>query len=239
MREAPNSKIDIRQMLIYEDEHLLVVDKPSGLLTIKDDKGGLNLYHELYDYVSAQGRNKKLFVVHRLDRDTSGLLVFAKDIRTKTILQECFEAQAVVRKYEAVTKGNAIPVRESRRIVISIDEDKLHNVNIVPEGRGKRCVTNVTCLYSKNGYSYLDISLVTGRRNQIRLSLNSIGMPIVGDKKYDGEKSSRMKLNAYLLEFPDSLGLSKNKFEIDKIFEDEFVKAERKKDSLDDLLSLI
>ena len=83
-------------MLVYEDEHLLVVNKPEGLLTIKDDKGGLNLYHELYNYVLSKHNKQRLFVVHRLDKDTSGLLIFAKDARTKTLLQECFEGRKVI-----------------------------------------------------------------------------------------------------------------------------------------------
>lgn len=239
MNELQGTNINIKSMLIFEDEHLLVIDKPSGLLTIKDDKNSDNLYHELYEYMKRQKGNKKLFVIHRLDRDTSGLLIFAKDIRTKTILQECFEAQAVIRKYEAVTKNGNLNVGDSKRIVINLEEDKNHNVNIVPPNRGKRCETIIKCMNKKQGRSYLDISLITGRRNQIRLSLSSIDMPIVGDKKYGGEKSNRMKLNAYYLEFPSNLGLSKNKFEIDRLFVNEFEDVKRNKDELDDLLSLI
>lgn len=226
-------------MLVYEDEHLLVVNKPEGLLTIKDDKGGLNLYHELYNYVLSKHNKQRLFVVHRLDKDTSGLLIFAKDARTKTLLQECFEEQIVTRKYEAVTKSGSLEVHEKKKIVINLNEDKNHIVRVVDSNHGKRCETNVECLAKKNGHSYLDISLVTGRRNQIRLSLKEIGMPIVGDKKYDGPKGNRMKLSAYYLEFPSTIGLKKYKFSIEKIFDGEFFKKETTKDKNDDLLSLV
>lgn len=227
---------DIKDIIVYEDEHALVVNKPSGLLTIKDEKGSENLYHDLYDYVARQ-RGKKLFVVHRLDKDTSGLLIFAKDVRTKTVLQDCFEAQAVERKYEAVTKSGTLRPGDSEKIVIFLDEDKNHIVHVSPNG--KRCETDVRCLFSKNGKSYLDISLVTGRRNQIRISLSEIGMPIVGDSKYGGIKNARMKLNAYSLTFPSSIGLKKNTFSIEKIFDTEFVKKEREEDDTDRLLSLV
>lgn len=214
---------DLSRSLFYEDRDLLVVYKPAGVLTIKDDKGGFNLYSVLYEHVQKEGvRNQKLFVVHRLDKDTSGLLVFAKNIQTKNLLQACFEQHVVERRYEAVTKGKAIPVGKTARLEISLLEDKHHNVFAVEKGRGKECLTYAACLAQKNGYSYLDVSLVTGRRNQIRLSLANIGMPILGDNKYGGEKAKRMYLNAYLLEFPSGVGLKQTRFEIPRSFQKEF-----------------
>lgn len=221
---------DIRAWIVYEDDRLIVANKPSGLLTIKDDKGGENLYHALFDHVLRQGRGKRLFVVHRLDRDTSGLLCFAKDARTKTVLQSCFEAQAVERRYEAVCSGTTIPLNTPKKIVVYLCEDKNRNVHLSSDGKGKRCETEATCLAVKRGWSYLDLSLITGRRNQIRLSLKSLGLPVVGDLKYGGVPSFRMKLNAYRLSFPPSLGLSQRKFEIPKIFEGEFFPDRKRKE---------
>lgn len=235
----PRPFFDVKKTIIYEDDHLLIVNKPSGLLTIKDDKGSLNLYHELFDYVKNEKGGKRLFVVHRLDKDTSGLLAFAKDIRTKTILQECFEDQVVIRKYEAVASPSKLPINEEKKVIVYLYEDKNHVVHLSSSNQGKRCETDIKCLAKKNGKSYLDISLVTGRRNQIRLSLFSLGMPIVGDSKYGGIKSSRMKLNAYELAFPKNLGLKKTSFSIPKIFEDEFIEKKPELDDKDKLLALV
>lgn len=155
-------------------------------------------------------------------------------------MYECFEAQVVTRKYEAVAKKGNLKIGETKNVVVYLFEDKNHNVYISNPTKGKRCETNITCLKEKNNYAYLDISLVTGRRNQIRLSLSNMNMPIVGDTKYNGEKAIRMKLNAYALEFPNNLGLSKTQFRINKIFENEFSdESDKISTKYDKLLNLI
>lgn len=230
---------ELKKTIVYEDDHLLAVNKPSGLLTIKDENGSPNLYHSLFEYVKREKGGKRLFVVHRLDKETSGLLVFAKDIRTKSVLQECFENQAVLRKYEAVCSPNRLDLNETRKVIVHLYEDKNHVVHLSDRNEGKRCETDIRCLAKKNGRSYLDISLVTGRRNQIRLSLMSLNMPIVGDHKYGGIKANRMKLNAYELSFPKNLGLLKTHFSIPKIFEKEFFGEDLRADEKDELLALV
>lgn len=188
-------------------------------MTVADDKGSLNLYSLLYDYVQSEGvRGQRLFVVHRLDRDTSGLLVFAKNIATKNVLQSCFEQHAVERRYEAVAEGTEIPLGKTARLEIELWEDRSHQVRLASRGRGKKCLTYATCLAIDRGRSYLDVEIVTGRRNQIRLSLQSIGMPIVGDRVYGGPKADRMFLNAWLLDFPKNIGLKVSRFEDSKQF---------------------
>lgn len=208
------------QALVYEDKDLLVVNKPAGLLTIRDEKNGPNLYSQLYGYVMSEGtRGARLFVVHRLDKDTSGLLVFAKNVRTKAVLQQGFEQGVVVRKYEAVCHGTVLPLGVTKRLKSYLFQDKGHNVFLASAGRGKICLTDACCLATQNGLSYLDIQIQTGRRNQIRLTLAGIGMPVVGDRKYGiKDKSPRMMLNAYRLAFPKAMGLRQSEFELPRSF---------------------
>lgn len=206
-------------LLVYEDKDVLVVNKPCGLLTIADEKKSFNLYSFLFDELQkkSNGRNR-LFVVHRLDKDTSGLLIFAKNVRTKDVLQDCFEQGAVERKYEAIASGKKLALNKIYKLEINLFQDKNHNVYVADSTRGKKCVTFVKALAIKKESSLLDISLGTGRRNQIRLTLATIGMPLVGDEKYGGMKAKRMMLNAYSLTFPTGIGLKKNHFEIPKLF---------------------
>jgi len=212
------TKLDLKKLIIYEDNDVIVVNKPAGLLTIADEKKSFNLYSLLYEYVLKQkNRDSHLFVVHRLDKDTSGIIIFAKNIKSKTILQKQFEMGAVERKYEAIVKGTSIDIGTTVKIEIYLFQDKNHNIYISDSKKGKKCITYVTCEEIKNDYSYLDISIETGRRNQIRLSLESIGLPIVGDKKYSGIKADRMYLNAYKLNFFGS-NFKKNTFEINRLF---------------------
>lgn len=224
-RHQPFNVADPKVFVVYEDHDILVVDKPFGLLTIRDEAGHANLYSLLYDYVREEReRDSHLFVVHRLDRDTSGLLVFAKNLRTKYELQACFEDGSVERKYEAVAVGNAIRVGERRRLVIYLDQDRFHRVFVTHKGQGKECVTDLTCLARKGKLAYLEISILTGRRNQIRLTLAQLGMPVLGDVKYGGIRAQRLFLNAYELRFPKDLGLKKDAFSIPRRFEGYFGK---------------
>ena len=107
----PPARLDLRigRSIVYEDEDLLVVYKPAGLLTVDDDRGSTNLYSLLKERESRSPlRRDRLFVVHRLDRDTSGLLIFARSARVKDVLQSAFEEGAVERRYEAVVSGREI-----------------------------------------------------------------------------------------------------------------------------------
>lgn len=189
------------------------------MLTVDGD----SLFWRLREYVKSQDPNNHLFVVHRLDRDTSGLLVFARSRRVLYALQSCFEEGAVERRYEAVvTGGENLPLGKTVRIQLHLLEDRNHNVWVVDDSRGKECVTYAARLADSGKRSYLDISLLTGRRNQIRVSLAHLGCPVVGDKKYGGEKAPRMMLNAYRLAFPDELGLKRSEFEVPRIFDKDF-----------------
>ena len=182
--------------IIFEDDHLLVVNKPSGLLTIATEKEReRTLYHIVRDYVLSKNPRGRLFIVHRLDKDTSGIVLFAKDEKTKNQLQENWNEYVSLREYTAIVSGH--PKEESGQIVQYLKETKTNLVYVSRHEDGKKAITNYSVLKSNEKYSMLKVTIETGRRNQIRVAFASKKMPIVGDKKYgDKNKVSRMYLHA-------------------------------------------
>lgn len=182
--------------IIFEDDHLLAVNKPSGLLTIATEKEKeRTLYHIVRDYVVSKNPHGRIFIVHRLDRDTSGIVLFAKDEKTKNQLQENWNDYASLREYTAIVCGH--PKEESGQIVQYLKETKTNLVYVSPREDGKKAITNYSVLKTSDKYSMLKVTIETGRRNQIRVAFASKKMPILGDKKY-GEKSkvNRLYLHA-------------------------------------------
>ena len=199
--------------IIYEDEDVIVVDKPSGLITIKDEKTPVEatLYHQVYEHVKKQ--NGRIFIVHRLDKDTSGLVIFAKNAEMKTLLQKQFEEQKVVRKYEALVEGKI--KKEKDRLKVYLITDKFNNVFATNKNKnGQLAITDYRLISSND-----EISILTGKRNQIRASFALIGHPIVGDKKYGSTIKKGLSLRAYELLFDDNLNLKKKQFTINKYFD--------------------
>lgn len=187
--------------IIYEDKELLVVDKESGLLTIATDKEkNRTLYREASDYVKKQFARNKIFIVHRLDKDTSGLVIFSKNQNKKIEIQNIWEN--VTREYICVVEGK-LPNKKGT-LTNYLIEDKTHNVYITKDKRrGKLAITEYEVLETSRAYSLVKINIKTGRKNQIRVQLSNLGNPILGDKKY-GSKSNpirRMCLHAYHINF--------------------------------------
>ena len=184
--------------IIYEDKYLLVVSKPAGLLTIATLKDDRTLYYEVRDYLNK--KNQKAFIVHRLDKDTSGLVVFAKSEKVKIILQNNWHD--VKRGYVALVHGKL--ERNKDTIKSYLKETKTLLVYSTNDSKnGKLAITEYEVISKNNKYSLLDINILTGRKNQIRVHLNDINHPIVGDKKYSNikDKSKRLYLHANYLEF--------------------------------------
>lgn len=182
--------------VLYEDKDILIVDKPAKLLCISDEKGGKTLYKQVSEYVKLNNKGAKIFIVNRLDRDTSGIVVFTKNIEMKNKLQENWKS--VTRKYIAIVHGNA---KDKDIIKTYLTEDKNHFVYSVKDpNMGKLSITEYRKIKHVNGFSYLDINIKTGRKNQIRVHLKEAGHSIKGDRKYsnkDKEKQKRLYLHAY------------------------------------------
>lgn len=182
--------------ILFEDKYIIVVYKESGLLTIGNDSIRDNtLYSYVKDYVKKKNKNNKIFIVHRLDRDTSGLVMFAKSEKIKTILQSNWSN--VIRKYYAVVHGRS---KKYSRIESYLKETS--TLYTYSSSNGLRAIAEYYTLKSNNKYSLLDIRIYTGRKNQIRVHMKDEGLPIVGDRKYGiKDKSHYMMLLAYYLGF--------------------------------------
>ena len=180
--------------ILYEDNDILVVDKPAKLLTMgtDTDKSG-TAYYILTNYVrkgSSKSRNR-IFIVHRLDRETSGVLVFAKNEKAKLTLQG--QWQDTEKKYLAVVYGR--PAKKEGVITSYLAENKAYVVySTTDAAKGKLAQTAYKVLKEARRYSLLEIGLLTGRKNQIRVHLADIGHPVVGDRKYGKPKDVHTRL---------------------------------------------
>lgn len=189
-------KLDI----LYEDKYIIIVNKPSNLLTISTAKEkDRTLFSYVYDYLKKKNKNNKVFIVHRLDKDTSGIVILAKDEKTKFYLQDNWDK--FKRNYVAVVEGN---VEKQKGILKNyLQETKTHYTYVVNDKNGKLAITEYEKIMTNKKYTLLSLNIKTGRKNQIRVQLNYIGAPIVGDKKYGTKKDPirRMALVANTLEF--------------------------------------
>ncbi|NLT02640.1 MAG: RluA family pseudouridine synthase [Bacteroidales bacterium] len=193
--------------IVYEDKHLLVVDKAAGLLSIGTQKEQKKTaYSMLSEYVKKQHPGNKIFVVHRLDRETSGLMLFAKSEEVQYLMQNNWRYAVNQRRYVAVVEGKLETGDGSGQGTIKsyLWESKALIVYASPNPEeGELAVTHYKVLDRSETYSLVELELETGRKNQIRVQMNSIGYPLVGDLKYGGHASSlkRLALHAHVLSF--------------------------------------
>lgn len=190
--------------IIYEDKDFLVVDKPSGMLTVATEEekySNNNLYSLLSSYVKKKNSNCRLFVVHRLDKDTSGIILFSKNEKLQEILQDKWNDIAI-RTYYAVVHGIT---KEEEVLKSYLIEDK--NLVTYSAKEGKLAITEYKRIKHNEKYSLLKINIKTGRRNQIRVQLKEINHPIVGDSKYfkKDKEHKRMMLHASKLEITNPI----------------------------------
>lgn len=168
--------------ILFEDEQLLVIDKPAGLLSMASDKEKVRTaYRQVTEYVRATNPRARVFIVHRLDRDTSGVLLFAKDETTKRAFQDNWEKIVRRRGYTAVVEG--APPKEADTIRTLLRENNVHKVYSVPYG-GKEAITHYKTLQQGKEYALLEVDIDTGRKNQIRVHLSEMGCPVAGDRTY-------------------------------------------------------
>ena len=190
--------------ILYEDEALIVIDKAAGLLTIATEKEKTRTaYYRLTAWLKERSGSsrERIFIVHRLDRETSGLLVFARNEAAKRALQDNWPETD--KRYVAIVEG--VPKEQRGRIASNLRESKFLRVYSVADGdeQGRPSVTNYQLLRTAGNYALLEITLETGRKNQIRVHLADIGHPVAGDKKYGARTNplGRMGLHACSLSF--------------------------------------
>lgn len=189
--------------LLYEDEHLIVVNKPAKLLSVATDKEkARTAYHMVTDYVKARRVGDRIFVLHRLDRDTSGVLMFARDPETKELFQSHWNEMVTRRGYLAVVEGTPRPDRDTIRSFL-VETDTHLSFSGAPGKGAKEAITSYQVVKTGGGYALLDINIETGRKNQIRVHMKELGHPVAGDKQYGARTNpiGRLCLHANELSF--------------------------------------
>jgi 23S rRNA pseudouridine1911/1915/1917 synthase len=187
---------------VFEDDEIVVIDKPAGLLTIAtESEREKTAYKMLGAYVAGQP-GRRLFIVHRLDRETSGLIVFAKSPAAKRALQSQFEARTVDRRYLALVEGRLAERSGVLKSRLTVDR----SLRVRPTRRrdqGKEAITSYRVLEQRKTLTVVELSLTTGRRGQIRAQLAALGHPIIGDEPYGSRRDPlrRICLHATRLSF--------------------------------------
>lgn len=187
--------------ILYQDVHLVIVDKPPGVLSVSTafEKG-----KTLHAYLKEHFRPKRVYVVHRLDQDASGVMVFAFTEEARDRLKNLFEKHDLTREYTAIVEGR-MPLGEGTWESILYEDTNYHVHETENEEEGQLAITHYKVLKSTSHkrYSWLNLTLETGRKNQIRVHCEQAGYPIVGDFKYTASTNpiKRLCLHAHLLAF--------------------------------------
>lgn len=189
--------------IVFEDKDIIAVEKESGILSISTDskKKERTVYSLLMDYIKMRNKKDRVFIVHRLDRDTSGIMIFAKNEKSKEELQNNWKELVEEREYAVIVEGK---LKETKGQIKSfLKENKAFVTYSVKDDRdgGKLAITNYKVEKSKGKFTYLKASLETGRKNQIRVHMSDIGHPVIGDKKYGSQSNpiKRLGLHAHTL----------------------------------------
>ncbi len=189
--------------IVYEDDYIIVIDKKYGLLSMATDKERTKTaYYIIGEYLKSKDRNNRVFIVHRLDRETSGLLLFAKSMDIQHQLQYNWNENVLERRYVAVAEG--LMAEDSGVIETYLAENKAYNVYVTRnEEEGELAITNFNVLKRGKDNTLVELELETGKKNQIRVHLQHVGHPISGDRKYGGGQSpiGRLALHAYRMRF--------------------------------------
>lgn len=189
--------------ILHEDTDIIVINKDAGLLSIASQKEKEETaYRQLMKHVRREHPRNRIFVVHRLDRDTSGVMMFAKSERVKQVLQQSWKDLVQERSYAALVEG--VVKKEADTISSWLKETKTYRMySSSKPNDGQHAVTHYKKLQANKHYSLLEVYLETGRKNQIRVHMQDLGHPIVGDKKYGSNVNTigRLGLHARVLAF--------------------------------------
>lgn len=192
--------------IIYEDELIIVINKPAGLLSISTaTERTKTAYYLVSEYLKNKNPNNKVFIVHRLDRETSGVILFAKNEKMKNILQNNWDKLVIKRGYIALVEGKVTKdgevkswLAENKKMIVYSTKNK---------NEGKYAITNYKVIKSNKEYSLLEVDIKTGRKNQIRVHMKDIGHSVAGDAKYGSNKNplKRLGLHANILKIKNPL----------------------------------
>lgn len=189
--------------IIYEDDDFIVINKPSGLLSIASDKEReKTAYRMLNNYVRQKDPKSRIFILHRIDKDTSGVLVVCKNVKIRDALQKHWNERVMDRGYYAIVES-AMDQPKGTFHTWLIENSTNLMFSSHKKGEGQEAITHYEVMEDNGTYSLLDVHIDTGRKNQIRVHLKEVGHPIIGDDKYGNGVNplKRLGLHAYLLAF--------------------------------------
>lgn len=195
---ADDKKLDV----VYEDDYILLVNKPSDIIIHPDDKTkGNTLVNIVANYYKEKGINRKVRYIHRLDKETTGLILFAKDFLSEAILLKELQNDDISRKYLAFLEGKLN--KKEGIIKANIDKDRHVNGKMCIVKSGKEAISKYKVIKEFKEYSLVEFSLLTGRTHQIRVHASYINHPLLGDVLYGGNMlySSRVALHSYSISF--------------------------------------
>lgn len=187
--------------ILLETDEFLAIDKPCGLLSVENEKERESAFDYAFSYLQEQGKNVRPYVLHRIDKETSGVLVFAKNPKIHSKLRLKWNESVTLREYFAVVDG--VPPEKEGTITSFLKENKNGLVYSTSDPTGQKAVTHYTVEKSNGEHSLLKVKIETGRKNQIRVHMQKLGCPVVGDDKYGGKSDPflRLGLHAHALEF--------------------------------------
>lgn len=213
-KEAIRRKIRSNLPIIYEDNEIIVINKPSGLLSIASDKEkGSTAYRVVTDYVQQKDKHNRIYVVHRLDEDTSGVLMFVKNQKLQEAFTNSWNELVSKRGYFAIVEGS---MEKDSGTVTSYLKMNAQNMmySSKKKGDGKLSITHYRVMKRNKDYSLLDIKIDSGRKNQIRVHMGDLGHYVIGDDKYGNPSNplGRLGLHSYCLEITHPFTNKKMKF---------------------------
>ncbi|GGA88831.1 RluA family pseudouridine synthase [Ornithinibacillus halotolerans] len=199
---AVRENVLIGMEILYEDKDIIVINKDAGLLSIATEKEKhRTALHQLMEHVRRQDLRNRVFVVHRLDKETSGVMMFAKSEKVKRKLQDNWKELVKERTYVALVEGKL----EQREGMVKswLKESKTHHMYSVQDKNGQLAITHFKRIQHNDKFSLVELQLETGRKNQIRVHMSDLGHPVVGDKKYGAKTNEigRLGLHAKILSF--------------------------------------
>lgn len=198
-RGAPKKKISLK--VLYEDADFIAVDKPAGLLSIESDKDPECAFGYVLEGMRQENPAARPYILHRIDKETSGVLIFAKNVKIHSLLRMDWNKYVTLREYYALVEGK---MEEKEGTIVSyLKENRNNLVYVTHDPSGQKAVTHYSVVRENDVYSLLRVRIDTGRKNQIRVQMREAGHPVVGDDKYGCSKNpiGRLGLHAAAFEF--------------------------------------